>query len=230
MHLPLPVPHDDEFYIQMNSAHDAGPDLQDPFTEVFASDPSESDLYHNPSRDANNTMSLDARRLRAQHSTEGYREGITAGKAESIQAGFDEGYGLGANVGLRAGQVLGLLEGIAAALRGTRLNESAHADQLLSNARKELSIKSIFDGEYWAPNGTWKYTVEGSKSSSEILFEDVANQHPIIMKWAQTIDDEVKKWSLNRHLPILDNDSSQQHDAEGATVKVQNPSRQTIDW
>ncbi|KAI1079623.1 hypothetical protein F5B20DRAFT_158520 [Whalleya microplaca] len=230
MHLPLPVPRDDEFYIQMNSAHDPVLDFQDPLADIFASEPSELDSHHDQSQDGDSAISLDARRLRAQHSTEGYREGITAGKAECIQAGFDEGYGLGANVGLKAGQVLGLLEGIATALRETQLDDSAHADQLLSEGRKELSIKCIFGEEYWAPNGNWKYTVKGSKNETGIFFEDVANEHPIIMKWTRIVDDEVRRWSLSQHRPILGNDPLQQHEAEDTSAKVQDPSRQAIDW
>src|SRR6187431_1331366 len=58
----------------------------------------------------------DMHRLQREHSTAGYREGITVAKAQSIQEGFDEGFGLGATVGARAGQLLGLLEGVANAL------------------------------------------------------------------------------------------------------------------
>ena len=60
----------------------------------------------------------DIPRLRQEHVTAGYRDGVTAAKASSAQAGFDEGFGLGAAIGSRAGLLLGLLEGIVAALVG----------------------------------------------------------------------------------------------------------------
>ena len=57
----------------------------------------------------------DIPRLRMQHSTAGYRDGIAHAKTESVQEGFDEGYPLGSRLGTRVGALVGLLEGLVAA-------------------------------------------------------------------------------------------------------------------
>ncbi|KAI0112834.1 hypothetical protein F4814DRAFT_322652 [Daldinia grandis] len=167
--------------------HMIGPDLQQ-FTELAAShDQSENSHIFSP----------DTKRLQTQHTTEGYRDGITAGKAESMQAGFDKGFDLGAELGLKAGRLLGLLEGVAAALRENSLINSAHIDKLLSDASKELRTEAIFAEEYWTSNGNWKYSVRGSGGHGEILMEDVANEHPVMSKWNELINWEIQKWKLN---------------------------------
>lgn len=253
MHLPPPEPRADEFYVQMGSpaAQDPAPSYQDPFDDVFGSD-SEAPFgagSHEHSH-ANDTLPPDIRRLQVTHSTEGYREGITVGKAQSIQAGFDEGYNLGANVGLKAGQLLGLLEGIAAALGHALAQRSSsahrdhtaasasasasasatHASRLLTTARHELRTESIFDEAYWAPDGSWKYDVTGASDDSEILFEDVANAHPLISKWTQIVNGEVQKWSLNLDLPALTSKGSPNEEVAPKTVKIEQQSRQAMEW
>ncbi|KAK7756536.1 Protein YAE1 [Diatrype stigma] len=245
MHLPPPEPRADEFYVQMGSpaAQDLAPSYQDPFDDVFGSD-SEAPFgagSHEHSN-ANDTLPPDIRRLQVTHSTEGYREGITVGKAQSIQAGFDEGYNLGANVGLKAGQLLGLLEGIAAALGHALAQRSSssphrdhtasatHASQLLTTARHELRTESIFDEAYWAPDGSWKYDVKGASNDGEILFEDVANAHPLISKWTQIVNEEVRKWSLNLDLPALRSKEPSNEEVAPKTVKLEQQSRQVMEW
>ncbi|KAF3061724.1 hypothetical protein GL218_02773 [Daldinia childiae] len=197
MHLPPPEPRDSELYTYMDPVHApayfepfddmVGPDLQQ-FTELAAShDQSESSQIFSP----------DTRRLQTQHTTEGYRDGITAGKAESMQAGFDEGFDLGAELGLKAGRLLGLLEGMAAALRENSLNSSAHMDNLLLDASKELRTEVIFAEEYWTSDGSWKYSVRGSGGDGKISIEDVVKEHPVMLKWDELIKREVQKWKLN---------------------------------
>ncbi|KAK1767218.1 hypothetical protein QBC33DRAFT_81057 [Phialemonium atrogriseum] len=117
----------------------------------------------------------DIPRLRREHATAGYRDGVAAAKARSAQAGFDEGFGLGAAVGARAGRLLGLLEGIAsaaaaaAATAESGVSPGAEEDgaaggsvvRLLGRAREELGVGSVFGSEYWEADGTWKYEVAG---------------------------------------------------------------------
>ncbi|KAI0384601.1 hypothetical protein F5Y04DRAFT_233195 [Hypomontagnella monticulosa] len=204
MHLPPPEPRDDELYAHMGSTYTPTADYTDPLRMVG------SDIQQSPELTAfhdhllvDNAITLDARRLQGQHTTEGYRDGITAGKAESIQAGFDEGFGLGAEIGLKVGQILGLLQGMAAALTECGSHDSAHINQLIVNATKELSVESIFAEEYWASDGSWKYTVTGSEGNDEILFNDIAREHPVIMKWERVVGQEIDNWGLDRNLTIV---------------------------
>ncbi len=238
MHLPPPEPRADEFYIQMVSAHVyPAPDYEDPFDDIFGSD-SEAPpgSRSRESSFVDQRLPPDIRRLQVTHSTEGYREGIILGKAQSIQAGFDEGYNLGANVGLKAGQLLGLLEGIAVALgqqctaRDYNSNASMHANGLLVDARRELKTESIFDEAYWAPDGSWKYGVKGTRDDGEIVFEDVANEHPLISKWTQVVNNEARRWNLSLDLPALKSQESLNEEVVPKVVKVEQQSRQAMEW
>ncbi|KAI1485481.1 hypothetical protein F5X96DRAFT_331038 [Biscogniauxia mediterranea] len=257
MHLPLPESPRDEFFIQMNAAataREAAPAYEDPLGDVFGSD-SDADLAelsssapHRSGSGAGVEISLDSRRLRGQHTTEGYREGITAGKAESIQAGFDEAFGLGAHIGLQCGQLLGLLEGLAAALRG-RDADWARTEQLLRDAQSELGTDVVFGEAYWEANGNWKYTVagseeaEGNDAKSEdqqeqefIAFEHVAAAHPVIMKWTRIVDRELRRWRVDRTLNVFLSATTpqqqQQQDTEAKAAKAETtlPPKRAIDW
>ncbi|RYP57144.1 hypothetical protein DL769_009664 [Monosporascus sp. CRB-8-3] len=237
MHLPPLAPGADEFYIQMASAYGPEPQYEDPLDDVFGSDsePPPAPGSHGPSH-VDRALAPDTRRLQVTHSTEGYREGITAGKAQSIQAGFDEGYNLGANVGLKAGQLLGLLEGIAAALGQRRADADADADgserasQLLADARQELRTERIFDEAYWAPDGSWRYDVKGTRDDGEIVFEDVANDHPLISKWKRIVHAEVRRWNMNLDLPALRSQESPNEEAAPKAVRLEKQSRQAMEW
>ncbi|KAI2619741.1 hypothetical protein GGR54DRAFT_128700 [Hypoxylon sp. NC1633] len=171
-----------------------------------------------------NGISFDARKLRTQHNTEGYRDGIAVGKTESIQGGFDVGFELGANVGMEAGRILGLLEGVAAALKENGLY-SAQTDQLLLNAIYELSTDSIFAKEYWAADGSWKYIVHGSGDHGEVVVDNVASGHPIIVKWNKIVCEELKRWGLDQKLGILDNNTQPSSPPEVEVI-----SRQAVNW
>ncbi|KAL6856674.1 hypothetical protein J3F83DRAFT_718218 [Trichoderma novae-zelandiae] len=148
----------------------------------------------------------DMRRLETEHTTAGYREGISAAKERTIQAGFDEGFSLGAAIGLAAGQLLGILEGIEDALKSTsqdRLGgeseEAETASKLLAEAREELSVRNIFSPDYWAPDGNWSYDVKPeANEGDEVLFADVAKAHPLIRKWTDIVDERVKLWKIDR--------------------------------
>lgn len=140
----------------------------------------------------------DIPRLQQEHATAGYRDGITVAKTMSIQAGFDEGFGLGATIGLKVGRLLGLLEGIAAATKD---------EVLLSDARAELGVKSVFGEAFWNADGTWKYEIDEVSSSgeagAELLFSHVAEAHPLVKKWTTTVQNEMQQWGLQEQLPLL---------------------------
>lgn len=191
----------------------------DPLDDVFGSDGSEDSpvfdddggepaAQHHPS---------DMHRLQQEHTTAGYRDGVTVAKAGSVQAGFDEGFGLGATIGLKVGRLLGLLEGIASALASDRSSgsgsgsapETAVAAALLADARAELGVRSVFSEAYWNADGTWKYDVApisfggGEGEEETVLFSHVADAHPLVKKWTAVVDDQMRAWGLQEQLPLL---------------------------
>ncbi|KAI0908326.1 hypothetical protein F4824DRAFT_492127 [Ustulina deusta] len=206
MHLAQPPESfGDEFdsHTNISQMTSISPSAYDPLGDVFG--PGPDSPVRGPSASAshgNPDISLDTRRLRAQHNTVGYREGITAGKAGSIQAGFDQGFSLGANIGIRAGQLLGLLEGISTAL--AEAGDSVRAGGLLSQAAAELNPESIFTSEFWAPDGSWAYPVTASHEGDQISYPDVADQHPLIAKWTRIARDEADRYHVDHALPILE--------------------------
>lgn len=159
----------------------------------------------------------DIPRLQQEHTTAGYRDGITVAKATSIQSGFDEGFGLGATIGLKTGRLLGLLEGIAAATAG---EEEA---LLLNQARTELGVRSVFGEAFWNVDGTWKYEVEELSSSADgaeadVLFSHVAEAHPLVKKWTATVEGEMRQRGLREQLPLLARHDDEDERIEPAVV------------
>ncbi|MCJ1397603.1 Essential protein Yae1, N terminal [Xylographa trunciseda] len=99
------------------------PPQSDLLSDIFSSSPSPppSRTPHPHDPDSHHTTHpSDIPRLRSQHSTAGYREGLSASKPPALQPGFDEGYTLGAVLGLKVGELLGVLDGVAAALQAGR--------------------------------------------------------------------------------------------------------------
>ncbi|KAL2758551.1 hypothetical protein ACRALDRAFT_2057928 [Sodiomyces alcalophilus JCM 7366] len=152
---------------QTEQGHIVSPEgAGDIFDDVWGSEPSSPTTSLHRDHDAataaasrENAHHLsDIRRLQTEHTTSGYREGITAGKAESLQAGFDEGFSLGAAFGSKAGQLLGLLEGIAQALvRHPDAAVSREAMETAKEARADLSTERLFTAEFFNTDGTWKF-------------------------------------------------------------------------
>lgn len=154
----------------------------------------------------------DIPRLRAAHSTAGYRDGISLSKESFLQAGFNEGYSLGAAIGLRVGYVLGILEGLCAAL-GTSVRRDSNNDRLetrdlqvrgdgirmgglFKEALHDLSIEKIFGQEWFGEDGNWKYEVRGSgeldgAGCEDVTLEQVAEQHPIVQIWTRRVGEEM---------------------------------------
>lgn len=153
----------------------------------------------------------DMPRLSAAHSNAGYRDGITHAKARTAQQGFDEGYGLGATIGARAGQLLGVLEGLAAAVGLHSLShhhrqdgaaeEARRIDGLLDEARRELGVVGVFDGQFWAADGNWRYPVsgggEGGMDGGLVVFADVAEAHPLLRKWRGIVRGEAARYGVD---------------------------------
>jgi len=185
--------------------------------------------------DAPHSHPSDLVRLRQQHVTAGYRDGVTAAKADSIQAGFDEGFGLGAAVGARAGELLGLLEGLARARPGPAAAPAAAA--LLADAARDLGVRAVFAPEYWAADGTWRYEVRAAAGAAgggdDVVFADVADAHPLIRKWAGIVDDEVRKWGIDR--AVLSIADEEREGREGlpsgkSTVVAPSTPAEALDW
>ncbi|KAI0419516.1 hypothetical protein F5X98DRAFT_334243 [Xylaria grammica] len=233
MHLAQPPESfGDEFDSHIFQMTSVSPSAYNPLDDTFGADPDSPENGLGASiTHGNPDISLDTRRLQAQHNTDGYRDGITTGKAGSIQAGFDQGFTLGASIGTRAGQILGLLEGISAAL--AKAGEPVRADDLLSQAIAELNPESLFTSEFWASDGTWTYPVTASDESGEVIYPDVADQHPLIAKWSRIARDEAESWHVDQALPILEsNESSARDDVPPpeTSSKPEITSRDAIEW
>ncbi|KAL8696864.1 MAG: hypothetical protein Q9224_002578 [Gallowayella concinna] len=175
-------------------------------SDIFSDSPpaSPSSTHHHP------TEPSDIPRLRSTHVTNGYREGIAAAKDEAVQPGFDEAYPLGAILGLRIGYILGILEGLCGALTVKKIskpgaNEKAGKERdvmqeegkrmggLLKRAREELNMETLFGKEYWTSDGLWAYQVHGKAGEQDVTFWEVAEQHPAVRKWMETVRNEVQK-------------------------------------
>lgn len=148
--------------------------------DVFGADPDPHGNHVEPAAPS------DMPRLEREHVTSGYRDGVTAAKGNSVQEGFDEGFSLGAEVGKRVGEILGLLEGIHEAVGGE--------GEVLEQAREELKAEKVFGKEYWLGDGTWRYEVT---KEGDILFADVADAHPLVKKWSEIMEGEVRRWGVD---------------------------------
>lgn len=230
MHMAQHDPLDEDLRIQVISSGETLRQIEDPLDDVFGSDSGSPIFESDHHSEARESHPSDIHRLQAEHATAGYRDGITAAKNKSIQAGFDEGFSLGAALGLKAGQVLGFLEGISNALRTEKGDDFREAQKCLEDARKELSTESIYDEKYWAPDGTWKYELQTATPESDIIFEDVANAHPLIAKWEDILAGKIGRWAVD--LQILDqaDENPAAVAPEKKEVKVEQQPREMLDW
>lgn len=217
----------------MDSQQDATLPHADPLDDVFGSDGEDDSPFlegdldsgiqvirrEDPAFATRQNHPSDVHRLQQEHTTAGYRDGVTVAKASSVQAGFDEGFGLGATIGLKAGRLLGLLEGVAGALRSAGAEGYEGAAARLTGARAELDVRSVFGESYWNMDGTWKYDVgegQGEEEGESVLFSHVAEAHPLVRKWTAVVDEEVARWGLQEQLPLL-----QRREAEDGLVVVE---------
>ncbi|KAI9808625.1 MAG: hypothetical protein M1825_003775 [Sarcosagium campestre] len=125
----------------------------------------------------------DIPRLRTQHQTAGYREGVAKAKAASVQSGFDAGYVSGAELGVIVGGLLGVLEGITTAVvaatpNGDRDGDSSGLRNLLSRARSELaSWQDLYEREFREQKGEGVYDM-------------------VVEKWIGIVRHEATRWGL----------------------------------
>lgn len=197
--------------------------------------PSVSSPRSHPSEPANySTEPSEIPRLRSEHSTAGYRDGLSIAKGKHVQDGFDEGFSLGAVLGLRVGEILGVLEGILGAFGNAKTGahskseRTAHGEEeaaktgdesvdyeperlkaLVEQARKELMTEEVFGREWWGEDGIWKFEVVGEEG--EVTFKEVADAHPLLKRWDAVVDTEVKRFGLD--LSLLEGDEGR--DLEG---------------
>lgn len=257
-----PIEHTaDEAYLgmtqdpfQVETDFEPGNDALD---DVFGTDDDEATFifgdnqHHHNQLDASHHHPSDIRRLQAEHSTAGYREGVSSAKSSTLQAGFDEGFSLGASVGLKAGQLLGVVEGIAEAVRGLDDAASRRVRDLVGAARDELSVAAVFRSEFWAEDGNWKFDVgvavdvKGTGAGAgmeqqqtqedqlgEIVFADVAAAHPLIKKWTVIVDELMVLWKIDR--AILDDEGGERLPAVGDEFILSSgtpvAARKPLDW
>ncbi|KAK8071041.1 hypothetical protein PG997_011244 [Apiospora hydei] len=237
MHVLRRESHSEDLFTAVGSTPEMAY-AEDPLDDVFGSD---SEPHHDEvaGAEARETHPSDMRRLQTEHSTAGYREGITAAKAQSIQVGFDEGFSLGATIGLKAGQLLGYLEGIAGALRASSNGSGGDpnhspASALYAKAQTELAAEAIFGEQFWNPDGTWNYEIApgatGEQHSDSIMFEDVANAHPAITKWTKVVGDLLDQHNIDRAVLDLAEGTPQNSGPVRKEIKVDQQSREVLDW
>ncbi|EAQ93113.1 hypothetical protein CHGG_01348 [Chaetomium globosum CBS 148.51] len=78
--------------------------------------------------------------------------------------------------------------------------QAKRIEGLLDEARRELSVTGVFDGEYWAQDGNWRYEVAGSQGAGmggEVVFADVAEAHPLLRKWGGIVRAEAARYGVD---------------------------------
>ncbi|KAG5999238.1 hypothetical protein E4U21_007189, partial [Claviceps maximensis] len=129
----------------------------------------------------------------------------------------------------------GIADALDAQTRGTNAAEAEAPTQLLRTARDDLGVDSIFSADYWAPDGTWTYDVGGP--DGQIVFSDVADAHPMIRKWRDIVDEQLRAWRVRTTL--LDSETGSRLDDMAAGVVAAEPSslssgaprpNQSLDW
>ncbi|KAL1301442.1 hypothetical protein AAFC00_005694 [Neodothiora populina] len=143
----------------------------------------------------------DVPRLRSQHVTAGYRDGVASSKTVHVQSGFDEGFSLGAVIGLRSGYLLGALEGVVRAVN----SDASASDEVKGSvreefvrARGEMGLTELFGRRWFGPDGVWTFEVEGEREEGgEVTFREVAAAHPVLSKWAANVKALEQKFGLD---------------------------------
>lgn len=134
----------------------------------------------------------DIPRLQSQHSTAGYRDGITASKGKFIQEGFDEEFPLGAELGMKGGWIIDVLEYVVRGGQGVD-----RVKILLKEARQELSFRGLVTPKYFGQDGIWTYDVGEKREGEEDNFRKVAAAHPVIGKWMVVVEVLAKETGLD---------------------------------
>lgn len=113
-----------------------------------------------------NDETIEIRKLRQVHSKRGYLDGISSAKEENLQTGFDDSFPQGALLGMKVGGLLGKLQALAATYGSE--DEELQKDFLL--AQKELRINKVL-----------------TKTNFDENYNLVNDEHPVIVKWEQTL-------------------------------------------
>ena len=179
------------------------PPHNDPLDDIYGSEPSSPLLsphnsldQHTSNERAHEILSDLPSRQRALD-TDAYREGLANNKSQYVQEGFDEGFSLGANLGLLVGYILGVLQGFTMALQGHDEVHRNEAKTLWDNAQKQLAIEELLGREWVNEEGIWKWEVDGI--DDEVTFKEVAEQHPVVKKWMDTVTDAAAKFGVDLH-------------------------------
>jgi hypothetical protein len=130
--------------------------------------------------------------------TDAYREGLSNSKGQYVQEGFDEGFSLGANLGLLVGYILGVVQGFSVALQGHDEARYKGAVALWESAQKELAIEELLGTRWVDEEGIWKWDVDGK--DEEVTFKEVAEQHPTVKKWMETVENTAAEWGMDLHV------------------------------
>lgn len=211
----------------------------DPLDDVWGADsaPASPSLHPAPASPALHPS--DIPRLRQEHATAGYRDGVAAAKAGSAQAGFDEGFGLGAVLGARAGRALGVLEGLGLAVPGDERLRG-----LVEAARRELGVGEVFAREFWDGEGVWRFEVlprrggggDGGGDGEEIVFADVAGAHPLVRKWEGILEEEARRCGVDLEVlsgeegVVRAGDEGAGERREDGKSAVQVKEKKALDW
>ncbi|KAK4245064.1 hypothetical protein C7999DRAFT_43377 [Corynascus novoguineensis] len=103
--------------------------------------------------------------------------------------------------------------------RSSSYDEARRLEGVLAEARRELSVGGVFDGQYWASDGTWRYQVgngghggygqakeggdgrageEAAEFDGEnVMFPDVAEAHPLLRKWSRIVRAEAARYGVD---------------------------------
>ncbi|KAF2022228.1 ABC1-domain-containing protein [Aaosphaeria arxii CBS 175.79] len=167
----------------------------DPLDDIYGSAPNSPDLTSQPPADPAHEILSDLPSRQRALDTDAYREGLANSKGQYVQEGFDEGFSLGANIGQHVGYIFGVLQGIVNALATHNDARLAEAEGLLQSAKKELAIEEVLGKNWVDEEGIWKWEVEDK--SEDVTFSEVANCHPVVRKWMDSVADVAKKWGVD---------------------------------
>ncbi|EEY15625.1 conserved hypothetical protein [Verticillium alfalfae VaMs.102] len=116
------------------------------------------------------------------------------------------------------------------------------AARSVKEARDELQVEKLFGPDYWNTDGTWNYEVAAKKQADgtqeknragedDILFADVADAHPLIVKWTEVVEAAVARWGIDRTVfaDVCEEERLAAQDRAAANAGPQQ-TRKPLDW
>jgi hypothetical protein len=176
------------------------PPHEDPLDDIYGSAPENDELNLDYSHHRSHEILSDLPSRQRTLDTDAYREGLANSKGQYVQEGFDEGYSLGANLGMRIGYILGVLQGFVAAWKGHNEEMYCETKEAYGTAQKELAIQELLGQQWVNEEGIWKWEVQGEEEDP--TFREIAEQHPIVRKWATIAEGMASKWAVD--LKVVD--------------------------